>query len=205
MVGMMLLLGLVVTPIQANMGSNAIHVPTTGRVDFETIELVDTTPRDGESLFSVANNRIWLDFSGAADLIEPGSITIRELLADGEFGPDLSIHFTFKVDDSTITMSEVGEILKHRAWYEIKHDLDWSAMEPFVLHLVLQVGDANNDGRVLPNDLSQINAEWPGGLPFICYRGCRTDIDGDRRLLPIDLRCANDHMPSLRVSKPTGH
>jgi hypothetical protein len=68
---------------------------------------------------------------------------------------------------------------------------------------ILRVGDSTNDGMVLNNDCSAINAAVP------CLASCgdqnRLDITGDNRILVGDISAAVSRVFSLPVAKPTGH
>ena len=94
-------------------------------------------------------------------------------------------------------------MLAHRTWYAVRND-GWTGVAPFVVHYLVQVGDASNDRFVLFNDLTLINAKIGGaiGVPD----DDRRDITGDGIILFNDLTIANGSIPSLNnVPKPTGH
>ncbi len=106
------------------------------------------------------------------------------------------------VAGSTLTIDEVGVVLSHGSWYGIRNAGTWVGVDSFNLHLVVAVGDANNNGRVLPADLSEINTDIPN---FTAGADSRLDINGDGRVLPADLSAANSSIPSFNVPKPDGH
>ena len=82
----------------------------------------------------------------------------------------------------------------------------WVGVEPFEAQYVVQMGDASNDARVLPNDLGTINSEVPCfGAPPAPPCTPRYDINGDGRVLPNDLGAANAFVTSFPVPKPAGH
>jgi hypothetical protein len=126
---------------------------------------------------------------------------VRELLADGAFGADMSASFTFTPNGNFLEISETGEVLTHRTWYGVTSD-GWEGVAGFATHNVLQVGDSNNDGRVTNGDSSDINT----GVPtFNTGPLERRDINGDGRITNGDASAANANILSLPVTKPTGH
>ena len=141
----------------------------------------------------------------------PGQVTISEITDGGggacAYGPDLSGSFTFSIENTgagfprILKMQSTGGVLTHRKWYAVRNTGGWSGVANFEAQYVVQVGDANNDLRVLFNDLGVIN----GSIP--CFADCdeRLDIDGDGRILFNDLGVANGSVPSFPVDKPCGN
>ncbi len=166
--------------------------------------LVSSAPACGVSLWRSANNFALLTFD--KDVTAPtgaGEIEIRELQAGGALGPDLSGSFTFSNDSPTVVrVTENGSVLTHRTWYAITASGgSWSGVADFKLDVVLQVGDAIANGRVLGADASAVNT----GIP--CFVNCpvRLDINGDSRVLGSDFSVVNTSIPSFPVPKPSGH
>ena len=161
-----------------------------------------SSPVDQQSLWRAGRNHLTLRFAGAlASPPSPGEVSVQVMLPGGAYGPDLSAAFQFEIADRTLSMTEVESVLEHRQWYAIRN-MGWDAAGPFRIRLVVQVGDATGDGRVLPGDLSFVNTRMPSfGVPV----SDRFDINGDGRILPNDLSLTNVHMPSLEVAKPLGH
>lgn len=54
--------------------------------------------------------------------------------------------------------------------------MGWTAVAPFTVQYVVQVGDANNDGRVLNTDVGVVDAAIPD---FAAADDDRRDINGD--------------------------
>lgn len=128
---------------------------------------------------------------------------VLELLSGGGLGPDLSASFTFTIEGGNVLrIEEVGAVLNHRTWYAILNTGAWSSVAPFEVDYLLQIGDENDDGAAAFNDLSLINAGIPN---FFAPDDDRRDIDGDRRILNVDLSVASASMTSFPVVKPTGH
>ena len=146
------------------------------------------------------------------DIVVHGTeyIKIQELLTGGSFGSDVSGSFSFTVEDDDqdrprilkILETATGGVLDHRTWYAIRHEDNWCGVAPFELHFVVQRGDANNDGRVMFNDLSYINT---GNPTDPADDDDRRDIDGDGNIDDDDVTTANGYIPSDTVSKPSGH
>ena len=156
----------------------------------------DCTPGMDENLWRSANNHIVCEPIDLAPMPTAGDIMVRELLAGGAYGPDLAVDFTFASDADAFSLTENGSVLSNGTWYGV-------SIGGAMVHLCVQMGDANNDGRVLPNDLSLINTAIP---TFLAEPTDRRDINGDSRLLPNDLSLANTAVPTLsRPAKPAGH
>ena len=131
-----------------------------------------------------------------------GDFQVRELLDGGAYGTDLSGGFSLVVMDDMATLTENGTVLTNQTWYGISAT-DVSRVGDFLVHIYTQMGDANMDGRVLPNDLSLINTEVPS---FDVLPTSRLDINGDGRVLPNDLSITNTAIPTVSTPvKPAGH
>ena len=132
-------------------------VPVTCGVDFES-----SVPAHDSTLWRGGMNYMTLEFTGTLSAAPmAGEIMIQELLDGGAYGDDLSGSFTFEADGSSLAITETTEVLEHRTWYAIRNAGTWDGVGDFEIHLLLQVGDANEDGFVLPNDLSLINTMVP--------------------------------------------
>ena len=164
--------------------------------------LESSLPETDTNLWRSENNHVVLSFDQMLPALADGDFKVVELLDGGLYGADLSGSFTLAVAGDVATLTENGEVLSNQTWYGIM-PADGVAVAPFVVHLCVQMGDANNDGRVLPNDLSLINTIVPS---FSVEPTERLDINGDGRVLPNDLSLANTAVPTLsRPAKPAGH
>ncbi|NLE57225.1 MAG: hypothetical protein GX616_02615 [Planctomycetes bacterium] len=165
-------------------------------------------PSSGRSLWRSAKNTIRLVFSEDITAPVAGEILIHEMLTDGAYGADLSSGFTFTVENDVslqpriLRIRETGSTLRHRKWYAIRCTGAWGYVAPFTVQYVVQVGDANDDGRVLNTDFGVINAAIP---VFSAADDDRRDINGDGRILNTDFGIVNSKIPSFPVAKPTGH
>lgn len=168
--------------------------------------LVSSDPACGISWPRSANNFAKLEFS--KDLVLPGAgqVQIRELLAAGAFGADLSANFTFSIVNNgggqprVLRIVENGTQLTDRRWYGIS-DNGWAGVDPFEVDIVHLIGDADGNGRVLGLDVSLINSQ----ISPLPQPDKRTDIDGNGRVLGLDFSLANSKISPLAVTKPTGH
>ena len=165
-----------------------------------TINLVSSAPDCGISLWRSQKNFIELTFDGPAVAPAAGEIKIRELLAGGAFGADLSGSFTFTPIGNVLRIDEVGAVLTHRKWYAVTSDGSGDYCS-FERDYPVQVGDANADGRVVSFDVSVIN----GGNPCFACPDDRRDINGDNRITSFDVSVANGSIISFPVTKPDGH
>jgi hypothetical protein len=119
------------------------------------------------------------------------------------FASDLSSGFTFTVEGGNVLrIRENASSLVHRKWYALRNTGAWIGVAPFEVQYVLQVGDANDDGRVLSSDLALINTGVPTDP---AADNDRRDINGDGRILFNDMAVANAKIPSDTVPEPTGH
>jgi len=153
-----------------------------------------------------ANNFAFLTFD--ADLTAPtaGQVQIRELLAGGGFGTDLSSGFTITVQNDgaafprVLTVRENGTQLVDRKWYAISNN-GWGGVSDFEVDIVHLIGDADGNGRVLGADVGSINSQI-SPLPQV---DSRMDTDGNGRVLGADVGLANSKISPLAVPKPSGH
>ena len=128
------------------------------------------------------------------------SFTIRELLDDGQYGPDLSDEFVvIKSGLSGFWFYADEAVLNNQTWYELNTDGTWNNVAPFTLQWLVQFGDVNNDGSTLENDLPAIR------IRDFCFPSCRDDINGDDHVEDEDLRLIESFIPSSFVPKPSGH
>jgi len=170
----------------------------------EGVTLVSSTPACNGSLWRSEKNAILLDFDGQIAAPTAGQIEIVPLLANGMFGANVNngSNFTFAVQNggTRLRISEVGTVLAHRTWYRVRH-ANWPNVTDFAVDLVVQVGDASGDGRVLAIDVGTVNA----GVPCASCPDDRRDMNGDNRILALDVGIANARVPSPNVTKPSGH
>ena len=180
------------------------NLTITGGVDANLV--LPTNPACGVSWPRSANNFAFLEFD--ADLAAPlaGQVQIRELLAGGTFGADLSANFTFSIQNNgaafprVLTIRETGTRLADRKWYAITNN-GWAGVAAFKVDIVHLIGDADGNGRTLGADASLINSQ----ISPLLQPDKRTDIDGNGRVLGADFSLANSKISPLAVTKPTGH
>ena len=197
-------------PTPYDLGGSARILGTVDMGAYEAIlpMLIDSNPPDQGTLWRSQNNIMRLTFSD--DITTPGAghVTIKELLPDGAFGPDLSANFTFAIESDggnprILKIDETTSILEHRKWYAIQNEGDWEGVATFELQLVVQVGDCDGNGIVISLDVGCVNAAIP------CFTNCgddaRPDIDGDGRIISLDVGVVNAHIGSFAVTKPSGH
>ena len=88
------------------------------------------------------------------------------MIAGGTHGSDLSTAFTFTVENNTegqprmLKIRETASSLLHPIGTQSGHGR-LAGESPFVVQYVVQVGDANNDGRVLNTDFGIVKAANP--------------------------------------------
>ncbi|MCK4659457.1 MAG: hypothetical protein KAV82_08035 [Phycisphaerae bacterium] len=168
-----------------------------------------SVPQDTRSLWRSGKNAILLTFDGDIELPKPCDILIRQLRDNGNYGVDMSANFTVSLEDefgnadtTKLLIKETGTALGNTLWIGVQNIGDWANVQPFTLRYAVQVGDVNNDGRVMSNDLSPI-------FPMIPTAGAsateRRDINGDGRVMSNDLSPVFPNIPSAPVPKPTGH
>ncbi|MFQ5591564.1 MAG: hypothetical protein ACE5HE_10410 [Phycisphaerae bacterium] len=171
--------------------------------------MTSAVPGAGGSLWRTEHNVVHLSFSSDIGAPAPGEILIQSMLSGGLFGPDISSGFEFRIELDTDGKPRVLEIvdesppdLVHREWYAIRSLGGWTNGAEFSVEYVVQVGDSDNDGRVLNLDVGLINAAIPD---LDADEEDRRDIDGDGTVLNADVSTANAHLPSLAVPRPGGH
>ena len=168
-------------------------------------ELVSADPVHRKTLWRTTKNLSRLTFDGALSAAPTaGQILIQEMIAGGTYGPDVSANFTFTLESGGTVLKVINNAntLQHRKWYAIRNTGGWAAANAFLVQYVVQMGDANNDGRVLFTDLANINA----GIPTDPAADTnRRDINADARVLFTDMAAANARIPSDLVPVPAGH
>ncbi|MCK4659257.1 MAG: hypothetical protein KAV82_07010, partial [Phycisphaerae bacterium] len=187
-----------------------VRIVDMGAYEFQvSAQLLGTVPSHEDSLCRVAGNVIVLTFADDIEAPEPGDILIQELWADGAYGPDMSTSgFSFTVEDDAdsyprvLVIIEEGTVLSNKTWIAVRNIGGWAGVRSFTIQYMVQVGDVNNDGRVMANDLSPI-------FPMIPTAGAspteRCDINGDGRVMANDLSPVFPNIPSPPVPKPSGH
>jgi len=181
-----------------------------------------TANGSGASLWRSANNVLLADFDRAITAPGAGQVEINELLSApaGGFGTNLNTdaNFTFTVEtgpngpNTRLRIRENGTFLAHRKWFAFRNTGAWLNVEDFSIKLVVQVGDATGDGRVVGADASAINAcvtcpnvEAGCANPACAAPQNRRDIDGNNRIVGLDVSLANVSITSANVTVPTGH
>ena len=170
-------------------------------------QLVSSTPADQERLTHSANNAVFVEFDD--DIAAPGSgqVLVREIQDGCTLGADLSSSFTMTVENNgggqlrVLKLVENGQVLEHRKWYSISNTGGWGGVADFEVQLLLQIGDANNDGTVTFADLARINGDCCGPADPADDRA-RSDINGDGNVTFADMSVANGNIPSAGVPNP---
>jgi hypothetical protein len=104
-----------------------------------------------------------------------------------------------------LKIQENGPVLTHRTWIAVRNlggIGGWTGVGPFEVQYVVQVGDVNNDGKVLANDLSAVFPKIPTNPAGDQERA---DVNGDGKVLANDLSAVFPRIPSPPVPKPSGH
>jgi len=172
------------------------------------VVMTQSVPASGQSLWRNQKNITRLTFDWDLSTPPAGAVMIQEMIAGGTYGEDLSAGFTFTIENNgqgqprVLKVRETGTTLQHRKWYAVRNTGAWTGVAPFTVQYVVQVGDANNDGRVLNTDFGVINAVIP---IFSAADDDRRDINGDGRVLNTDFGVTNSKIPSFTVAKPEGH
>lgn len=193
---------------------NITNLNVTVTVPDGDVTLLSSAPACNGSLWRSANNFALLTFDGSPSNPGAGQVRVREIVAGGGYGEDVTGQFTFAVDGDVLRVTQTGPVgpagtndgqVEHRKWYTIEPD-GWAGVSPFKVDFVVQVGDANGDGRVNSFDVSSIN----GNVPFPCINtttcaGLRNDVNGDNRVNSFDVSTVNGRLTSLLVAKPGGH
>ncbi len=189
---------------------NANGIP--GECEAEAFLCSATPPTQG-TLWRSAHNVIRLTFDAPLTTPTPGQIRIEQLLPEGAFGPDMSTNgFAFTVENDGGNRPRILKIqepvfptpsvLTHRTWYAIRNIGEWTGVTSFEIQYLVQMGDVNNDGKVLANDLSAIFPKIPTNPAGDQERA---DINGDAKVLANDLSAVFPRIPSNTVTKPSGH
>ncbi len=179
-----------------------------GAYEYAPVTLQSSNPAAGRSLWRNRRNIIRLTFDTDTTAPDAGAVMIQEMIAGGTYGEDLSAGFTFTVENDgqgqprVLKIRETASSLQHRKWYAVRNTGGWTGVAPFTVQYVVQVGDANNDGRVLNTDFGWVNADIP---TFSTADDDRRDINGDGRILNTDFGVLNSKIPSFHVAKPDGH
>ena len=102
-------------------------------------------PEHEHSLWRTQNNYALLTLDCDVPAVPAaGDLKIRQMLAGGAFGPDLSGSFTFTIDAGdamTLMVQEVGANLTHNTWIAITNDGSWAGVDPFEVHYLVLMGD----------------------------------------------------------------
>lgn len=161
-------------------------------------EAVASTPADGGTLWRSQKNVLHVEFSTAlAAAPTAADVEIVELMAGCVEGSNLSASFTYSVDGTILTIQDTGANLEHRKWYRFRTN-GWGSCTGFEYDFLVQVCDADGDGKVLNFDTGVINAAIP------CFMNCdeRLDCDGDGKILNFDTGITNANIPSFPVAHP---
>jgi hypothetical protein len=166
------------------------------------VTLVSSSPACLGSLWRNQNNFVTLEFDGTAPAVAAGQVQINALDPDGAFGPDLSSQFTFASNGNSLRIQETGSVLTHRSWIAIRAvGGSHPGINDFRVNLVVQVGDADGNGRVNNGDANAVN----GGIPCASCPDDRRDIDGNNRINNGDTNLVNGRVPSATLGIPGGH
>ena len=178
------------------------------------IKLTDSFPPHDGSLWRTVNNYAQLQFACPLPALPvQNPLSIRKMLPGGLFdATELAGNFSVTIsatDDTLLLIQETtpclddGDDSNGNEWFAIMYDgSGWEGVKPFSIHYVLQVGDANGDTRVLPNDLSLIQTDVPNMSAPI---DSRLDINGNGTVLPNDQSITNADIPDFGTAKPSGH
>ncbi|MBI4717171.1 MAG: hypothetical protein HY763_05155 [Planctomycetes bacterium] len=166
-------------------------------------------PSTTKSLWRSAQNTMRLTFTQDITAPPAGAVLIQQMLAGALYGGDLSAGFSFALENDGQGNPRILKIvdtgpsdLTHRQWYAVRNTGGWTGVAPFTVQYVVQVGDADNDGKVLNLDAGAVNVGVPN---FSAADNDRRDVDGDARILNGDVSLVNARIPSFTVQKPTGH
>ena len=170
--------------------------------------MVSANPCADDSLPRTRRNIARLTFSGDISAPGEGAVLIQEMLPGGGFGPEVSGSFAFGVGNTDAGLPRIlriwddADTLANQKWYAIRNTGGWIGVKDFEVQYVVQMGDANNDGRVQFSDLSYINAGVPTDP---AHDDDRKDINGDGKVLLDDVYAANTFVPADTIPKPSGH
>ncbi len=168
--------------------------------------LTAANPADEKTLPWTRFHTIRLTFDSVIAAPGAGEIEINELLPGGTFGPNLNTpgNFTFGVEPGNkLRIGDTASHLTNQKWYAIRNVAGaWDGVANFQVDNLVQVGDANNDCRVLFTDMGFINAQIPT-TPAL--DDARRDINRDGSILFTDLGATNPRIPADCIVKPCGH
>lgn len=170
-------------------------------------ELVNTSPDYpcGSSLPRVGNHVLRLTFHVPVTQPKAGEVEIRELLPEGEVGPDLSGEFSFSLEEDghVLRIAENGAVLRNETWYGVMNTGEWASVNAFEVDYVVIRGDANNSGSVSQLDFSAINAStvFEADTPD----DSRFDINTVGGISYTDISAASAFTNSEHPVKPDGH
>jgi hypothetical protein len=158
----------------------------------------DTLPR-------IRNNVLRLAFACDISVPVAGEVQIRELLAGGAFGTDISDKFTFSVEGDNVLRileDEQGsmEVLSNQAWYGIRNFATWPGVDSFVMDYVVVYGDVNNSRFNDFGDLSDIQ-----GSQGPAADDSRYDVNASGFVDFGDISDAFTFNGSFAPAKPAGH
>ncbi|MCP4590073.1 MAG: hypothetical protein GY842_04965, partial [bacterium] len=173
--------------------------------------LIDSFPAHDDSLWRLSNNFIRLTFDAA--ISDPsGAIQIRTLESGRSYGAtDYSSGFTFSVVDDglgTLRVLEVrenGTVLPDETWIAIfAEEGAWPGVESFAMHLMVQVGDASNDGNVTFSADAGLIYGHVGATGVA--DDSRVDMNGDHNItFSADAGTVYGKVGATAVDKPLGH
>lgn len=144
-------------------------------------------------------------FTFACAITAPGAgnVEIRELLANGQFGSDLSSSFSFTIENGNVLrVEEDGTVLDNETWYAVLNDDGWSDVADFQMDYVVVRGDADNSGTTTAVDASDI---WGMRDLDPVPDDSRYDIDANGDITALDANDAWGYRGSEAPTKPTGH
>ena len=166
------------------------------------VALDSSDPACDVSLTRTQNNCMRLTFDGAIpDPVLAGEVEVRELLAAGGFGADLSASFTFTVEGGNVLkVAENGDILSNETWYGVLNTGGWSGVAPFEVDYRVIYGDVDNNGTTTGLDASDIWGNRGPASDCSLY-----DIDGNGDITGLDASDAWGYRNSADPGKPDGH
>lgn len=177
------------------------------------VNLIAREPLSGKTLDQTKKNRVRLTFGPTNLPGNPGAgeVTIREMIAGGGFGSDLSSNFTITASTNVLTLLDNGVSptvgsLGNKKWYLIQSSGTYTGVADFCAAYATQFGDADAVGTGLVNfaDLSNINLSI-GQVANDTNR--RRDVDGSGIINFADMSAANTFIPTgaIAVARPGGH
>jgi len=167
-------------------------------------------PLSGKTLPQTKKNRIRLTFGPGNLPGNPGAgeVTIREMLAGGGFGADLSSNFQITAATNVLTLldNSANGVLGNKKWYLIESAGTYAGVQNFCAAYATQFGDADAAGAGLVSfaDLGNINTSI--GQP-VNDTNRRRDIDGSGIITFADMGAANSFIATggIAVARPNGH